>query len=462
MSSDATVNAALLNLCAQLQGGDTRPTASEGAPAPANAGGCAQVTTQPGTSVAAPSTAADARPSAVVGETARPPSDYEWLRNALASVEAPEKRLKQLLLSTESDATEGSREPSEQEERVEALAEMAEMVEDVNWAAEFALMHGPQRLLQALRRERAAHSLPPTSAVDTGAHLEAAERRNAAKGGSPPATHDSIPSSAVPLFTQFAMVIAHSAQLNEQVQVAYQAARWEDILLPFLGDCIEAVQSLVRLISDGVAVDKRGDGAEAASTATTATSLMSLLGALLHACSCLCRDCAPNTIVFIQSNGLAVLVEVLRLTQALLESLFVNGAICGRMPVAVTSIASDTATEEEVDDIFAPLLRVAHKVAARVFFFVAYLASTGVSSEEIIRLTCQHAESQISDEALQKSAARALLSLLEKSPQSMKEFVHTLMPRRMKEWRTHLQREEGVGVTEDERRQLVDAIDRMS
>ncbi|KAG5497048.1 hypothetical protein GH5_01575 [Leishmania sp. Ghana 2012 LV757] len=462
MSSDSAVNAALLNLCAQLQDSGARPTTREAPAALHTDGGCGEVVPLSSTSAAACPAAPEAGASAAVAELARPSSDYEWLRNALASVEAPEKRIKQLLFNMENQTAEGSPGPLTQEERVESLAEMAEMVEDVNWAAEFALMQGPQRLLQVLRRERAAHPLLSISTADSDAHVEAAEGTDTAEGEAPRCTRSANASSRVPLFAGFAMVVAHSAQLNEPVQAAYQVARWEDIILPLIGDCIKALQALVLLVSGGEAVDRGVGSAESSSSAAEIMPLLHLLGAMLHACSCLCRDCAPNTIVFIQSNGLAVVVEALRLTQTLPESLLMSEAMAGRAPVAVTNIALGAASDEEVADTDAPLLRATHKVAARAFFFVAYLASTGVSSEDIIRLTCLHAESRSSDETLQKAAARALLALLEKSPQSIKEFAHTLMPRRMKEWRTHLQRVEGDGATEDERRQFVDAIDQMS
>lgn len=462
MSSDSGVNAALLNLCAQLQGGDARPVANEGPSAPNHAEVSGETAEQASPSAAACATALAATPAAAAQGPARPASDYEWLRNALVSVESPEKRVKQLLVHMENQTTEGKPGPLVQEERLEALAELADMVEDVNWAAEFALMQGPQRLLDVMRRERAAHPLLATGSRDASASVEAADTTGTGDREAQTATHDGISSSAVPLFTELAMIVAHSAQLNAPVQAAYEAAHWEDIILPFMGDCIAAVQHLLHLGSDGQVGSAHGDSTEAATVAAGAASLMRLLGALLHACSCLCRDCSPNTVAFFQASGLAVIVEALRLTRALPESIVVGTAEDGRTPAVVTSIANDAASDQEVDDIYAPLLSTTHKVTARALFFVAYLASTSVSSEEIIQLTCRHAESRNSGERVQKSAARALTALVEKSPKAIKEAVHTLMPHRLHEWRTQVRRAVGDRETQDERLQFLDTLDRIS
>lgn len=414
------------------------------------------------TSAAPCATALAAVPAAAAQDPARPASDYEWLRSALASVESPEKRVKQLLFNMENLTTEGKPGPLAQEEQLEALEELADMVEDVNWAAEFALMQGPQRLLDVMRRERAAHPLLVTGSGDASASVEAAIGTGRGDPEVQTATHDGIPSSAVPLFIELAMIIAHSAQLNEPVQAAYGAAHWEDIILPFMGDCIASVQDLLHVGSDGHVIGAQGDSTEAASVAAGAASLMRLLGALLHACSCLCRDSSPNTVVFFQTSGLAVLMDTLRLTRTLPESRLVGTAEDGRTPVAVTNVASDTASNEEVDDIYAPLLGTMHKVTARALFFVAYLASTGVSSEQIIRLACLHAESGNSGESVQKAAAHALTALVEKSPKAIKEVVRALMPHRLKEWRTQVQRAMDDRETQDERLHFLDALDRIS
>ncbi|TPP41391.1 hypothetical protein CGC20_9675 [Leishmania donovani] len=462
MSSDSGINAALLNLCAQLQDGGARSAANERPSAPNHTEGSRETAEQSSTSAAVCATALTAAPAAAAQAQARRAADYEWLRSALASVESPEKRVKQLLFNMENLTTEGKPGPLVQEERLEALEELADMVEDVNWAAEFALMQGPQRLLDVMRCERAAHPLLATGSRDPSASVEAADSTGRGDREVQTATHDGIPSSAVPLFTEFAMIIAHSAQLNEPVQTAYGAAHWEDIILPFMGECIAAVQDLLHLGSDGHAIGAQGDGAEAANAAAGAASLMRLLGALLHACSCLCRDSSPNTVVFFQTSGLAVIVDVLRLTRTLPDSILECTAEGGRTPVVVTNIASDTASDQEVDDIYAPLLGTTRKVTARALFFVAYLASTGVSSEEIIQLTCLHAESGNSGETVQKAAAHALAALVEKSPKAIKEAVHALMPHRLKEWRTQVQRVEGDGEAQDDRLHFLDALERIS
>ncbi|AIO00798.1 hypothetical protein LPMP_312100 [Leishmania panamensis] len=462
MSLDSGVNAALLNLCAQLQDGGTANTASEGPSALHCAGGSGEMVAQPSPSASAGAATPAPAPSTAVGETARPASDYEWLRNALASVEAPEKRVKQLLFNMENRTTEGEPGPLTPEEQLEALAELADMVEDVNWAAEFALMQGPQRLLQVLRHASAAHPLLSISGRGAAAGAEASKSTDAETKEESLATPDSTPSSVLPFFTALALVIAHSAQLNAPVQAAYQAAHWEDTLPHFMGDCVKAVQALLLLGSDRQAAGTRGNSTEAANVVTRATSLMRLLGAVLHACSCLCRDYPPNTIVFLQSSGLAVIVDTLRLTRTLLEIVLGCTRTDGGAPAIVTHISSGAASDEEADDIYAPLLGTAHKVTARAFFFVTYLASAGVSSEEVIQLACLHAESCNSNETIQKAAARALTELMAKSPNVIKEAVQTLMPHRLKEWRTHLQRTVGDEEMEDERRHFVDVFDKVS
>ncbi|KAK7195329.1 hypothetical protein NESM_000459300 [Novymonas esmeraldas] len=425
MSADSGVNAALLNFCAQIQ---DRGAGSAVSPA-------AQTTASAGGTVAA---AQSSSLTAVASDAPRPAADYEWLRGALASVEAPEKRVKELLLDMENRTAAGEQGTLSDEERLDALAELSDMVEDVNWATEFALMQGPARLLQVLRRERVSAATASTTSTTA-----------AAAAG--------IPTSAAPLLTALAMVAAHSSQLNEPVQAAYQAAHWEEVLLPFMSHTIDAVRALLSL-NDPEAMP------------TQATVLLRLLAALLHACSCLCRDCPPNTIVLIRNDGLARVADALRLTARLQTwvSTATAASATGGAPVVVTIAAGVGASEHTMsdadapdgdDDVYAPLLSVANKVTTRALFFTSYLASTGVSSEDIIQLTCQHAANATTGEAVQNAAARALTALLERSPKAIKEAVHLLMPQRLNEWRTQLQR--GAGDDVDERQQFVAALARI-
>jgi hypothetical protein len=444
MSSDPAINAALLNMCAQVQDRGNNTQAAAGTTSTGGAQPSSTLASAPSTAAAVSgSGSADATSSGTA--SARPASDYEWLRNALASVESPEKKVKQLLFQMEDKMADGKAGPIDPEDRLEALEELSDMVEDVNWAAEFTLMEGPQRVLRVLRRERAAH--PLTTVTDPVAPPAGEE----VEGETGPVTFASIP-----LYTQFAMIIAHSSQLNEPVQAVYHAAHWEDVVLRLVRDTVKALQTL------GVnATAERDDDVTEESASTTATKLMKLLAALLHACSCLCRECPANSIQFLQQGGLAALAEVLKLTQSTLTSVH-SGVPAGDVPVAVTTIhegLSDKAEETDKVD-YGPLISSSNKVTSRTFFFAAYLASTGVSSEDIIQLTCQHAEAN-EDVTVQKAAARVLLELVAKSPKVIKEAVHAHMPKRFYQWRLQLQHVVGDDHEggRDERQLFVQALD---
>lgn len=435
MSLDPAINAALLNMCAQVQDSGNNNTSAA-----------------PSTTLALgpPSTAPSASPAA----SARPVEDYAWLRGALAAVESPEKRVKQLLFQMENKAVDGSGAGAmEPEERLEALEELSDMVEDVNWAAEFTLMQGPGRVLQVLRNECAAHPLSDSSSGET-----------------------------LSLLTQLSMIVAHSAQLNEPVQAVYQSEHWEAVVLPLVCDTVRAVQEVhsnSKSSGSGQATEEEETAVEAAHAAVSAaTKLMKLLAAVLHACSCLCRESPTNTIQFIQQGGLAVLAEVLKLTHAVAAGeaaldAFPGAALPPVITTTTSAIQAETsnqsaapseevlATQTEVD--CAPLIAAANKVTTRVLFLSAYLASTGVSSEDIISLACQHAEDS-DDATVQKACARLLLELVAKSPKAVKDAVHAAMPRRFFEWRRQLQHtvddaEGAAAEGKDERQLFVEALD---
>ncbi|KPA74375.1 hypothetical protein ABB37_09087 [Leptomonas pyrrhocoris] len=445
MSVDPAINAALLNMCAQVQdsGGNRAPsagTSTAGVPASST------LAVAPSTTTSALGTNNDATINkkgdnsssrgapTPASHLARPASDYAWLRDALASVESPEKRVKQLLLLMENKAVDGGDSPVEVADRLEALEELSDMVEDVNWAAEFTLMEGPQRVLRVLRRERSAHPLTTISDPLSPAEGEAAE---------PPGE---VTLNSISLYTQLAMIIAHSSQLNEPVQVVYCAAHWEEVLLRLVWDTIKAVEKVW-------CVPTRVDVAVTA--ASNNAKLMRLLAALLHACSCLCRECPPNTIQFLQHGGLAVLAAVLQLTRTVVSTVPATSA--AGAPGVVTTI--DESNEGDSED-YAQVVGGANKVTSRVLFFLRYLASTGVSSEEVIQLSCQHAQEN-ADEAVQKAVAQELLELVAKNPKMIKEAVHTHMPKRFYEWKKQLQHMVGDAAEsgKDERQRFVEALD---
>ena len=458
MSVDPTINAALLNMCARVR--ESGNSATEGP----------QLSSTPALAPAnSTTTTASSAPASSVAP-ARPASDYEWLRQALASVESPEKRVKQLLFQMEGKTADGKADVADVEDRVEALEELSDMVEDVNWAAEFALMEGPQRVLKALQQERTAHPLAAihdaTLAAATAKEQEEKEKVvvTAVSGAA------NMTFTSLPIYTQLAMTVAHSAQLNEPVQAIYRAAHWEEILLQLLHDAVNAVQAVWGSVSHHSSGESEAEEEEETVKAvTTCTMLMRLLAALLHACSCLCRECPLNTIQFIQHGGLAVLADVLKLTRLTTAASSSTSASAG-VSVSVTTIhgcashAGDApqCSEEDGGVDYAAFVDGANKVTSRIFFFAAYLASTGVSSEDIIRLTCLHAEEN-DDETVQKAAARELLELETKSPKAIKEAVHAYMPKRFNEWKLQLQRTVGDadehGGHKDERQQFVEALD---
>ncbi|KEG14372.1 hypothetical protein DQ04_00501120 [Trypanosoma grayi] len=153
MSNDPAINTALLNFCASLDNG---PKNSSNADAP----------------------------------THRNPEDMQWLKEALQSVEAPERQVRRLLDTV-------ARDDITEDACAEALEELSDLVEDINWAIEFSLMNGHKTILDLLQKGKLAAE-------------SAKVRQNAA------------------------MVIAHAAQLNERVQNCFEEAQWQNVLVPLL------------------------------------------------------------------------------------------------------------------------------------------------------------------------------------------------------------------------------------
>lgn len=230
----------------------------------------------------------------------RSPEELQWLREALAAVEAPDrivKRLLEQLMKMEHNELEES-------DAIEALEELSDTVEDINWAVEFSLMKGHVLMIRLLDSSELA-------------------RKSAA------------------VRTQIGLVIAHAAQQNEKVQAAFGEAKWAEVLVPAL---------------------KR-------ETDKTA------LAALLHACSCMCRECDDGTAAFIAQGGADVLNRLLDPSQ------------------------SDMVNE---------------KILQRILFLVMYLAQVGISSESLIRSTVAQVAS--SSESVSIAAAATTVQLLRKSP----------------------------------------------
>lgn len=182
-----------------------------------------------------------------------------------------------------------------------------------------------------------------------------------------------------------------------------------------------------------------------------------VVAAALHACSSLCRDSQANTLVFLKSGGMELLTSLLRFADH---------------------------PERKGDERCRPSF-LSNKILARVFFFTTYLADNGFSAEELIELICRHTEvaSRASttvtshtsasyqttynddsdgeegedvDEATQRAAAAALLALTLKSPKVLKGKMRSLMPLRLAAWSAQ------VNDTEDPRRRLADELAKVS
>ena len=239
----------------------------------------------------------------------RSAEELQWLREALAAVEAPDrvvKRLLEQLMKVESNELDEA-------SAIEALEELSDTVEDINWAVEFALMKGHLLMIRLLDISELA-------------------RKSAA------------------VRTQIGLVIAHASQQNEKVQAAFGEAKWAEVLVPAL----------------------------------TRETDKSALAALLHACSCMCRECDEGTAAFIAQGGANVLNRLLDPAQA------------------------DTVNE---------------KIIQRILFLVLYLAQVGISSESLIQSTVAQVAS--SSEPVSIAAANAVVQLLKKSPTTVKPIVQS-------------------------------------
>lgn len=201
----------------------------------------------------------------------RDPAELKWLREALESIEAPERTVKRCLevLLTESATIDSI---------VETLEELSDVVEDLNWAVEFALMNGHVVVLRMLESDPRAR--------------QSAEVRRL-----------------------LAMVVAHACQQNDKVQTAFNQSKWADVIVP---------------------LTKREEDKQA-------------LAALLHACSCMCRECDAGSAAFLGAGGIELLTRLLS-----------------------PEMAS----------------KVNEKIANRVLFLVSYFSQIGVSSEALIENLC--------------------------------------------------------------------------
>ncbi|ORC93511.1 uncharacterized protein TM35_000013880 [Trypanosoma theileri] len=268
----------------------------------------------------------------------RSAEEMQWLKEALESVEAPERKIQQsLALLTREDVSES--------ECLTALEEMSDLVEDISWAIEFSLMSGHRIILDFLVKNKLA--------------TESEQVRQAA-----------------------AMVIAHAAQLNEAVQKCFEEAQWQDVLLPLL---------------------KKEESP-------------AVVAALLHSCSCLCRDYAPNAILFNRAGGIT---DINRLLE----------------------IYGEGASQKNT------------KITRRLLFLVAYLAEVvEIDTNELIPLVCRQTTSN--DDDVQTAAARCLCVFANKHIAAVRVALHEVAPNTISRWRSSILDED------DSRQQLLNELDR--
>lgn len=228
MSNDGGINAALLNMCAKAQ--------ASGPPALSSSSAVGLSDSTPGMH--------------------RPKEDYQWLQQAMASVESTEKKIIRLLAVVEDDKQR------DLDAYMAAVEELGDLVEDINWATEFSLINGPARILKVL----------------SGGHRIVDDEAEAGNG--------------------VLMIVAHASQLQETVQAKFAEAHWELVLIPLLRQAIFSPSGTSSSTSTSVAMSSR--------------RARYSLATVLHAISCLCRSSEVNTIVFIKNGGLELITSILR------------------------------------------------------------------------------------------------------------------------------------------------------
>jgi hypothetical protein len=119
----------------------------------------------------------------------RDPAEYKWLREAMDSIEQPERKMLRLLKVLDTPDTLSS----ENDDTMAALEEINDMVEDINMATEYMLMKGPARAMKVLT-----------------------------------VTRDSEVRRLI------AMIVGNSAQNHEKVQQAYLDLKAADTFIPLM------------------------------------------------------------------------------------------------------------------------------------------------------------------------------------------------------------------------------------
>lgn len=316
--------------------------------------------------------------------------DLEWLKQALAAIEAPDKILKQHLQVIENamnwdslkskdtskkkkvseDTNEEADNKSKDAKQPTPLQQLAsgatevtlddvlasldylvEELEDINMATEFCLMNGPSILLNLLQLSSAFYS-PQASTTTTSANATASatvpavvgtpalavipqQQQQAVNGPhipracglKEPALGDLKRNAEVRAAT--AMAIAHAVQQNPKAQEAFAVCGWGAIVVPILA----------------AEVDQYIHGFSPSAKSSTAGSVTgATVASLLHLCSCMSRENDDGTKEFIVRGGVPILEQILA------------------SPARVTS-----------------------RILRRAMFLVEYFASIGISNKSLIQ-----------------------------------------------------------------------------
>ena len=151
-----------------------------------------------------------------------------------------------------------------------------------------------------------------------------------------------------------ALTIAHASQQNEMVQDAFNKAEWASVIVPAM-----------------IAEKEKGPRA-----------------ALLHACSCMCRECENGSAAFLKAGGLELLHEI------------------------VHPLTGPYGDPESINN---------EKIIMRALFLIQHFAMQGISSTALIDATLFYIKKGTND--VERCAAACLLSLIEKSPTTVKSVA---------------------------------------
>eukprot|EP00164_Ancoracysta_twista_P007288 GFYU01010316.1.p1 GENE.GFYU01010316.1~~GFYU01010316.1.p1 ORF type:complete len:419 (+),score=106.58 GFYU01010316.1:22-1257(+) len=178
-----------------------------------------------------------------------------------------------------------------------------------------------------------------------------------------------------------AMSLAHAVQQNPRAQQCFTALKWAEIAVPMLA------KEIVRFETCAAS-----NTPSSVATAKCGAVTMRTIAALLHFCSCMCRDNDEGTRDFIICGGLDILTYTLTTVPPTVEGV--------RTQVTTTKTPAGELLEKTRhtgmwDTIitgtskYVPVLYLlSPKVVKRVLFLVDYLATVGISNSPLIRALC--------------------------------------------------------------------------